>query len=178
MKKQDLSSQMQCIIACCQSKPTQKDIDLICSYLSQITNYESLITAASQHGVLPLVYKTLKKLSESNSSLLTPTSSLAAPAALDPSDVNRNTNNEPSQSDNIHSSLLTPHSSLENILTELKAHYMSISRRNMLMSAELLRIMKLLEANNIEALAFKGPALAQMAYGNITMRQFGDLDVL
>lgn len=133
---------MQCIIACCQSKPTQKDIDLICSYLSQITNYESLITAASQHGVLPLVYKTLKKLSESNSSLL------------------------------------TPHSSLENILTELKAHYMSISRRNMLMSAELLRIMKLLEANNIEALAFKGPALAQMAYGNITMRQFGDLDVL
>jgi len=47
----------------------------------------------------------------------------------------------------------------------------------MLMSAELLRIMKLLESNGIEALVFKGPALAQMAYGDITMRQFGDLDV-
>lgn len=48
----------------------------------------------------------------------------------------------------------------------------------MLMTAELLRIMKLLEEHNIEALAFKGPALAQQAYGDITMRQFGDLDVL
>ncbi len=46
------------------------------------------------------------------------------------------------------------------------------------MSAELIRIMKLLETNGIEALAFKGPALAQMAYGDITLRQYVDLDVL
>ena len=63
-------------------------------------------------------------------------------------------------------------------LTELKAHYMRISQRNMLMSAELIRIMKLLEENNIEALAFKGPTLSQMAYGDITLRQYVDLDVL
>ena len=48
----------------------------------------------------------------------------------------------------------------------------------MLMNAELLRIMELLEANSIEALAFKGPTLAQMAYGNITLRQYLDLDIL
>jgi len=48
----------------------------------------------------------------------------------------------------------------------------------MLMSAELIRIMKLLEENDIDALAFKGPALAQMAYGDITLRQYSDLDVL
>ena len=64
------------------------------------------------------------------------------------------------------------------ILTELKAHYMSISQRNMLMSAELIRIMKLLEEHDIEALAFKGPTLSQMAYGDITLRQYVDLDVL
>jgi hypothetical protein len=46
------------------------------------------------------------------------------------------------------------------------------------MSAELIRIMKLLEDNGIEALAFKGPTLAQMAYGDITLRQYGDLDIL
>jgi hypothetical protein len=46
------------------------------------------------------------------------------------------------------------------------------------MSAELIRIMKLLEDNGIEALAFKGPTLAQMAYGNITLRQYCDLDML
>jgi len=46
------------------------------------------------------------------------------------------------------------------------------------MTAELLRLMKLLEKNGIDALAFKGPALAQLAYGDITLRQFGDLDIL
>ena len=48
----------------------------------------------------------------------------------------------------------------------------------MLMSAELIKIMKLLKENQIEALAFKGPALSQMAYGDITLRQYVDLDIL
>jgi hypothetical protein len=48
----------------------------------------------------------------------------------------------------------------------------------MMMSAELLKIMQLLEKNQIKALAFKGPALAQMAYGDITLRQYSDLDIL
>ena len=55
---------------------------------------------------------------------------------------------------------------------------MSIVQKNMLMTSELLKIMHLLEENNIQALAFKGPALAQMAYGDITLRQYGDLDIL
>lgn len=46
------------------------------------------------------------------------------------------------------------------------------------MSAELIRIMKLLETNGIEALAFKGPTLAQISYKDITLRQYVDLDVL
>lgn len=46
------------------------------------------------------------------------------------------------------------------------------------MTAELIRIMKLLEDNGIKALAFKGPTLAQVAYGDITLRQYGDLDIL
>ena len=46
------------------------------------------------------------------------------------------------------------------------------------MTAELLRIMKLFEAQGIPALAFKGPVLAQRAYGDVTLRQYGDLDIL
>ena len=38
--------------------------------------------------------------------------------------------------------------------------------------------MKLFEKYDIQALAFKGPTLAQNAYGDITLRQFGDLDIL
>jgi hypothetical protein len=73
-----------------------------------------------------------------------------------------------------HASDLIPGDTLQ----ALKQQYMTIVQRNMLMTAELIRIMKLLQENGIEALAFKGPALAQLAYGDITLRQFVDLDVL
>ena len=49
------------------------------------------------------------------------------------------------------------------ILPKLKEYNMGIARRNMLMSAELLRIVKLLKENDIEVLSFKGPVLAQAA---------------
>ena len=61
---------------------------------------------------------------------------------------------------------------------ELKQHNMTIVMQNMRMTAELIRIMRLLEENGIEALAFKGPTLAYSVYGNIVLRQYGDLDIL
>ena len=61
---------------------------------------------------------------------------------------------------------------------ELKQHNMTIVMQNMRMTAELIRIMRLLEENGIEALAFKGPTLAQLAYKDIALRQYGDLDIL
>jgi putative nucleotidyltransferase-like protein len=61
---------------------------------------------------------------------------------------------------------------------ELKQQYMSNIMKNMRMTAELVRIMKLLGKNGIEALSFKGPTLAKIAYGDIMLRQYGDLDIL
>lgn len=66
----------------------------------------------------------------------------------------------------------------EQSLAELKQHNMNIVMQNMKMTAELVRIMGLLEENGIEALAFKGPSLSQLAYGDITKRQYCDLDIL
>ncbi len=63
-------------------------------------------------------------------------------------------------------------------LSELKKHYLYIAQKNIQMSAELLRIMALFHHNGIKAIAFKGPTLAQLAYGDITQRQFSDLDIL
>ena len=63
-------------------------------------------------------------------------------------------------------------------LTDLKQHNMTVVMHNMRMTAELIRIIKLLEKNGIEALAFKGPTLAQIAYEDIMLRQYGDLDIL
>ncbi len=65
----------------------------------------------------------------------------------------------------------------QNILHSMKMSNMEIVKENMLMTVELIKIMKLLKENNIEALAFKGPTLSQMAYGNITLRQYSDLDI-
>lgn len=55
---------------------------------------------------------------------------------------------------------------------------MDILKQNMLMTSELIKIMKLLKENTIEAIAFKGPTLSHIAYGDITLRQYSDLDIL
>ena len=46
------------------------------------------------------------------------------------------------------------------------------------MTAELFRLLELFAANDIPALIVKGPALAMQAYGDPTMRGYGDLDFL
>ena len=45
-------------------------------------------------------------------------------------------------------------------------------------SAELRKISQCFERRGIEFMAHKGPALAQLLYGNHALRQFGDLDLL
>jgi len=66
----------------------------------------------------------------------------------------------------------------QNILIQMKKNNMMIVKQNMLMTSELLKIMKLLEEYNINAISFKGPLLSQLAYKDITFRQYSDLDIL
>ncbi len=73
--------------------------------------------------------------------------------------------------------LLPTDPTIEKMRKMLEEHYMSIAQKNMLMSAELVKLMRFFTSVNIETLPFKGPALAQIAYGDITLRQFGDLDI-
>ena len=48
----------------------------------------------------------------------------------------------------------------------------------LLFTGELLRLLAALEADGVEAVPFKGPALAQSLYGHVALRQFCDLDIL
>jgi len=48
----------------------------------------------------------------------------------------------------------------------------------MSITIHLLRVLKNLKEDNIDAVTFKGVVLAHLAYQNISMRQFGDLDIL
>ncbi len=134
-----LSNNLKFLITCCQAEQSEENIIFIINYISDKneSQLDDLISLSAKHGILPLFYKTIKKISIENKSIISPT-----------------------------------------FFAKLKALYIGISQRNMLMSAELIRIMKLFEKHNIEALAFKGPVLSQMAYGDITLRQYGDLDIL
>lgn len=133
-----LNQELSFLITCSKIELNEQDIRWIDSYLSQMTSFQSLITTASNHGILPLVYKTLKEFC----------SQMKAKEKCDA------------------------------LLNELKPHYMAIVQRNMLMTSELIQLMDLLKEHQIDALAFKGPTLSQVAYGDITLRQYGDLDIL
>jgi len=50
--------------------------------------------------------------------------------------------------------------------------------RNTRLADELVRVLRLLGARGIAAIPYKGPALAMLAYGDLALRQFWDLDLL
>ncbi|MBD2363844.1 nucleotidyltransferase family protein [Anabaena minutissima FACHB-250] len=66
----------------------------------------------------------------------------------------------------------------QSILESLHTHCQKITLNNLLLAHKLVNILKLLTANNIRAIPFKGPVLATLAYGNLALRKFGDLDIL
>lgn len=49
---------------------------------------------------------------------------------------------------------------------------------NLLLTKELLKLLTLFESHSIPAIPFKGPVLAVSAYGNLSLRQIADLDIL
>jgi hypothetical protein len=52
------------------------------------------------------------------------------------------------------------------------------ARQSLLLTAELRQVLRLFASQGIEALAYKGPVLAQCLYGRVTLRAMGDLDIL
>jgi hypothetical protein len=64
------------------------------------------------------------------------------------------------------------------IMHQLRERYQSNARRNLFLASELLKLVKLLEIGGIRAIAFKGPVFALYAYGNLSLRQQVDLDIL
>jgi hypothetical protein len=78
------------------------------------------------------------------------------------------------QSLNTHCAALIPSA----VLDELSQQACTHAAGNMLRARELLRLLSLFVAQDIPALPFKGPVLAVTAYGSLTLRQFGDLDIL
>lgn len=63
-------------------------------------------------------------------------------------------------------------------LEAFRAKYRLNAVRNTERAGRLCRLLKMFERAGVAALPYKGPALALDAYGDLTLRQFGDLDIL
>lgn len=64
------------------------------------------------------------------------------------------------------------------ILEQLRQHFRANAARNLFLTDELRKLLRLFETHAMPALPYKGPALAASIYGNLALREFADLDVL
>jgi len=63
------------------------------------------------------------------------------------------------------------------ILEQLHDDYQKNAQRNLRLTSELIRLLDRFEASGVQVAPVKGPVLAEMVYGNIALRTFGDLDL-
>jgi len=63
-------------------------------------------------------------------------------------------------------------------LETLRTRYQTNARQALWFTSELIRIVADFESRRIQVLPYKGPTLAGILYADVTMRQFGDLDLL
>jgi hypothetical protein len=75
---------------------------------------------------------------------------------------------------NAHASDALPHAFRQKLATRFREN----ATRNILLTAELVKIVKLFEGEGVAVIAYKGPALAMCAYGDIALRRFIDLDII
>jgi hypothetical protein len=63
-------------------------------------------------------------------------------------------------------------------LNVLREHFYDNAGHNLLLTGELLKLLKLFNQHGIAAIPYKGPALAAFVYENLSLREITDLDIL
>ena len=63
-------------------------------------------------------------------------------------------------------------------LVQLRSYFHTNAQRSLFLTSELLKVLNLLQTHEISAIPYKGAVLAAFAYGNLSLRQFCDLDIL
>jgi hypothetical protein len=66
----------------------------------------------------------------------------------------------------------------DEVVRTLQLHFRRNSWSNLKLTAELMRVHDVLAADEIPVIPYKGPTLATFLYGDVSMRQFGDLDII
>ncbi|MEO1637470.1 MAG: nucleotidyltransferase family protein [Cyanobacteria bacterium J06631_9] len=66
----------------------------------------------------------------------------------------------------------------KSLFSELHSYCHRVSIRNLFMTAELSKLLSLMNSKGIDAMPYKGPVLSESLYCNLHLRQFGDLDIV
>ena len=64
------------------------------------------------------------------------------------------------------------------VLVSLREAFISTAWINLELTAELLRLLDICQSHGITAVPYKGPVIAANGYGDLSFREFGDLDIL
>ena len=64
------------------------------------------------------------------------------------------------------------------VLATLRARFDANSLRNMVLARDLADLLQRLSEHGVDAMPIKGPTLAISAYGDLALREFGDLDIV
>lgn len=64
------------------------------------------------------------------------------------------------------------------VLNELRQYDRENITKSFFLTSEMLKLIHMLDSQGVNAVPFKGPVLAIIAYNDLTLRQFGDLDIL
>lgn len=73
---------------------------------------------------------------------------------------------------------ICPEAVPEPAFKQLQSLFYTNAQRSLLLTAELVKILRLVQENEISAVPYKGPVLTNSLYGNVALRQFCDLDIV
>lgn len=71
-----------------------------------------------------------------------------------------------------------PHAVPQTLLEQYQGYFRANALNNLFLASELLKLLRLFKDHGIPAIPYKGAVLAAAIYGNLTLRQFCDLDIL
>jgi hypothetical protein len=126
-----ISREFKFLLCCARSHP---DVASVKDLVSKGIRWPILLNLAAQHGVRPLLFKTLKSVCWDE----------------------------------------VP----QEVQLELTQFFKANAQKNLVFTGELLRLLGLFQQNAIPIATFKGPVLAHSVYGNLSYREFSDLDVI
>ncbi len=122
------------LVCCARTAPDSDAKSFIQDLLRQPMDWTYLLDIAHNHGVMPILYRSLNALCEGNIPV--------------------------------------------HVRDPLQMRYLGNAVRNLRFARALFEVVDLLDSERIPSVPLKGPVLAATAYGNLSLRQFGDLDIL